>query len=53
MKDFWPIHNHGELAVVYCFVFLYMSAAGGGSFSIDNCRQRRRAEQTGQAPAQK
>jgi putative oxidoreductase len=32
---FWPIVNHGELAVLYCFVFLYMAAAGGGEWSID------------------
>lgn len=32
---FWPVVNHGELAVVYCFVFLYLSAAGGGPLSLD------------------
>jgi putative oxidoreductase len=31
----FPILNHGELAVGYCFVFLYMAVAGGGSFGID------------------
>ncbi len=30
-----PILNHGELAVVYCFVFLYLSVTGGGAYSID------------------
>jgi putative oxidoreductase len=30
-----PLLNHGELAVAYCFVFLYMAVAGGGSWSID------------------
>jgi putative oxidoreductase len=35
-KDgFWPIVNKGELAVLYCFVFLYLSAAGGGPWSVD------------------
>ena len=34
-KGFLPILNQGELAVMYCFVFLYFSAAGGGSYSID------------------
>ncbi len=33
--NFWPIINKGELAVLYCFVFLYMSAAGGGPWSVD------------------
>ena len=32
---FWPIENHGELAVLYCFLFLFLSAAGGGSWSVD------------------
>ena len=31
----FPILNHGELAVAYCFVFLYMMVAGGGALSID------------------
>jgi putative oxidoreductase len=33
----WPIHNHGELAALYCIVFLYLSAAGPGPFSLDYC----------------
>lgn len=32
---FWPLLNHGELAVLYCFVFLYLSAAGPGPLSAD------------------
>lgn len=32
---FWPIVNHGELAVAYCFVFLYIAAKGSGSYSVD------------------
>jgi putative oxidoreductase len=35
LQDFWPIVNKGELAVVYCFVFLYLAAAGGGPWSLD------------------
>lgn len=34
-NGFWPILNHGELAVLYCFAFLYLSAAGGGPWSAD------------------
>jgi putative oxidoreductase len=30
-----PLINHGELAVAYCFVFLYMAVAGGGEWSVD------------------
>lgn len=34
-QGFWPIVNKGELAVLYCFVYLYLSAAGGGPWSLD------------------
>jgi putative oxidoreductase len=34
-KGFWPIQNGGELAVVYCFVFLYLCTAGPGPVSLD------------------
>ncbi len=37
---FWPLLNRGELAVIYCFVFLYLSVAGGGSWGIDYLRRR-------------
>jgi putative oxidoreductase len=30
-----PIMNHGELAVLYCFLFLYIAAQGSGRFSVD------------------
>jgi len=34
-RGFWPILNRGELAALYSFVFLYLSAAGGGPLSLD------------------
>ena len=34
----WPIQNGGELAVLYCFIFLYLSAVGSGKLSIDSIR---------------
>ncbi len=40
VHGFWPIANHGELAVLYCFVFLYLAAAGGGPWSLDRLRGR-------------
>ena len=40
-KGFWPIANGGELAIMYCFVFFYLSFAGGGSLSIDVLLRRR------------
>ena len=33
-----PMANSGELAVLFCFVFLYLSAAGGGNLSLDQLR---------------
>ena len=41
-NGFWPILNQGELAVLYCFVFLYFSARGGGRYSVDHALARRR-----------
>jgi putative oxidoreductase len=35
-----PIVNHGELAVLYCFLFLYITARGGGEASLDRRRGR-------------
>jgi putative oxidoreductase len=34
-RGFWPIVNQGELAVVYCFLFLYIAAKGSGPLSVD------------------
>jgi putative oxidoreductase len=34
-RGFWPILNNGELAVLYCFIFLYMASVGSGAWSID------------------
>jgi putative oxidoreductase len=34
-RNFWPVLNGGELPAAYCFVFLYLAAAGGGALSID------------------
>ncbi len=31
---FWPVQNHGELAVIYCFVFLFIAAHGGGKLAL-------------------
>jgi len=37
-KSFFPILNQGELAVLYCFVLLYLAAAGGGAWSFTRDR---------------
>jgi putative oxidoreductase len=34
-QGFFPVLNQGELAVLYCFVFLFFAIAGGGSWSLD------------------
>ena len=31
----WPIQNHGEPAVLLCFIFLFFAAYGGGTWSLD------------------
>ena len=40
-RGFYPIVNAGELAALYCFVFLYIAAAGGGAWSVDALRGRK------------
>jgi putative oxidoreductase len=39
-RDLYPILNAGELAVLYCFVFLYIAFAGPGPWSIDAARRK-------------
>lgn len=38
-NGFWPVVNQGELAALYCFVFLYLSSRGGGRYSVDGMRE--------------
>lgn len=37
---FWPILNHGEPAVLLCFICLYLSAVGGGPIALDQLVRR-------------
>lgn len=39
-KGFWPVVNMGEAAILFCFIFLYIAAAGPGAWSIDGARLR-------------
>lgn len=39
-QSFWPLANKGEGAILFCFVFLYLAAAGSGAWSIDSARAR-------------
>lgn len=40
---FWPIVNKGELAVLYCLVFLYVASRGSGRLSVDALARKRRS----------
>jgi putative oxidoreductase len=37
-QGFWPIVNQGEIAVLNCFVFLYIATRGSGIWSVDSAR---------------
>ena len=39
-KGFYPLTNGGEPAVLFCFIFLYLAAAGAGPWSVDAQRGR-------------
>jgi len=41
-KSFFPVLNGGDAAILYCFVFLYFVAAGGGAWSLDNMMRKGR-----------
>ncbi len=40
-RGFWPIVNGGELAALYCFIFLYLAIAGGGQVSFDRILRKK------------
>jgi putative oxidoreductase len=42
-RGFFPQVNMGQLAILFCFVFLYIFVAGGGAWSVDQRRARSRA----------
>ena len=37
-KSVWPVVNMGEAAILFCFIFLYLAAAGPGAWSVDRAR---------------
>ena len=47
-RGFWPIQNHGETAVLLCFIFLYLSVAGAGPIGLDHLLWGRRAARAAQ-----
>jgi putative oxidoreductase len=46
-RGFWPSANRGELAALYCFVFLFFAARGAGRLSLDGKMEGRRGHQPG------
>ena len=40
-RSFWPVVSGGVPAALYCFIWLYLSAAGPGPWSLDALRRRR------------
>ena len=50
-KSFWPTVNGGEAAVLYCFLWLYYSAAGAPVWSLDAWRARHRPRVAAGRPA--
>jgi putative oxidoreductase len=40
-QGFWPVLNQGHTAILFCFLFLYISGAGPGPWSLDAMRDRR------------
>jgi putative oxidoreductase len=41
-RGFWPIQNGGEPAVLFCFIFLFVSVRGPGSLSLDAILRRKK-----------
>ena len=39
-QAFWPVVNQGQPAILYCFIWLYISAAGAGPWSLDALRKK-------------
>ncbi len=48
-QGFWPLKNGGDLAAILCFVFLYLSVAGGGAWSVERLWRRDKSSQNSSA----
>jgi putative oxidoreductase len=40
-QAFWPVQNGGDAAILFCFIFLYIAAAGGGPWSLDSALRKK------------
>ena len=45
-RNFFPLINGGDAAILYCFIFLYIFVAGGGAWSLDRLRSPARMRGT-------
>ena len=45
-QGFWPVQNHGEPAVLFCFIFLYIAAKGAGIWSLYALMRRKRLQRS-------
>ena len=45
-RSFYPVVNQGDAAILYCFIFLYLAAAGGGPWSLDAILSKDRYPET-------
>jgi putative oxidoreductase len=41
-RNFFPVLNGGDAAILFCFIFLFLSLAGSGPFSVDSFMERRK-----------
>lgn len=41
-QNLYPVINQGDAAILYCFIFLFIAAAGPGAWSVDGLRRRSR-----------
>jgi len=48
----WPVQNQGMPAVLFCFIFLYIAAKGGGAWSLDALLRRRRGRGLNPEPSE-
>jgi putative oxidoreductase len=42
-RGFWPLLNHGEPAILFCFIFLFLAVTGGGRFTLDKLKYKRKS----------
>jgi putative oxidoreductase len=43
-RDFFPVNNGGDTAILFCFIFLYLVFAGPGAWNVDGVRARARGK---------